>query len=192
MDEELSMPDWNPLVVYIDCYNSGVIQHNPVAWLKKSIRAFSDWFIARREIKSILLVPFNINLVTPQKDSGLQFSANTYAKPAQAVLNTLLFVMESDPLYGNGNHWLTDKVKIANLLYLNGINYGVNWEKMLYNVLPPDVILTGHSNLRYGRAVKNPLMASNKKCQEAIIFTKGGEITTVRDMFSDSISEAEK
>ncbi len=179
MNEDFSMPDWNPLVVYIDCWNFSTT-HNPVEWLNKSIRAFADWFIARREIKSILLIPFNIG-------GFVRLDA-----AAKAVQDTLNFAIMSDPIYGKGNHWLTEKIMMANILELTGINYHTNWKNMLPSVLPPDVILTGAWNIRDKWADKNPSIARNKKCQEAIVFTKKGEVTTVRDMYLDSLSETEK
>ena len=179
MNEDFSMPDWNPLVVYIDCWNFKTT-HNPVEWLNKSIKAFADWFIARREIKSILLIPINIGGYV------------TLVKAAKAVQDTLNFAIISDPIYGKGNHWLTEKIMTANILELTGINYHKNWEKLLHNVLPPDVILTGAWNIRDGWVDKNPSIARNKKCQEAIVFTKKGEVTTVRDMYHDTLSETEK
>lgn len=180
MNEEFSIPDWNPLVVYIDCWNF-TTTHNPVEWLNKSIRAFADWFIARREIKSILLIPFNIEPSPPMGDAS-----------TKAVQDTLNFAIVSDPIYGKGNHWLTEKIMTANILQLTGINYHNNYKNLLPNVLPPDVILTGAHNISSTWVDKNPSIARNSKCQESIVFTKKGEVTTVRDLYLDTLSEAEK
>ena len=77
MDEEFSMPEWNPLVVYIDCWGFST-SHNPVKWLGKSIKALADWFIARREIKSILLVPINnlTNLINVDAATAVKDTLN--------------------------------------------------------------------------------------------------------------------
>lgn len=176
MNEEFSMPEWNPLVVYIDCWGYST-SHNPVKWLNKSIKALADWFIARREIKSILLVPIN-NL-----SNLMNFDA------AKAVQDTLNFAMLSDPIYGKGNHWLMDKIMVANILELTGINYHEKWESLLHNFLPPDIILTGQNN--YDWITTNTSLASS--CSPlTILFDKQGRTTDVEKLYFDSLSEYEK
>jgi hypothetical protein len=176
MDEEFSIPDWNPLVVYIDCWNFSTT-HNPVQWLKKSIKALADWFIARREIKSILLVPVN----------NLSNLMNVDA--ATAVKDTLNFAMLSDPIYGKGNHWLMDKIMVANVLELTGINYHEKWETMLHNFLPPDIILTGRYSDEW--ISKNAALASS--CPNTtILFDRYGKTESVENLYWESLPEYER
>jgi len=187
----------NPCIVYLDTTHWD-ITHNPVKWLGKSVTAFLDWFIARREIESILVVPYRLQngkFTTRLRSEYISFRSQakrqkelSYTPPAEAFITVLNWAMDNDPIYSE-NHWLKGKIKsIDNPELLSGINYNHENFAVFFNLLPPDVILTGEKARVWND--KNKRLASS--CKDTIIFDKFGTTNSVDSLYWDSLPEFEK
>ena len=174
------------------------ITHNPVKWLGKSVTAFLDWFIARREIESILVVPYRLQkgkFTTRLRSEYISFRSKakgqkelSYKSPTEAFITVLNWAIDNDPIYSE-NHWLKGKIYgIDNPELLSGINYNHENFAVFINLLPPDVILTGEKARNW--TDKNKRLAAS--CKDTILFDGLGTTNGAYSLYWDSLPEYEK
>tara|TARA_R110000751_G_scaffold16715_5_gene52626 strand:- start:69 stop:593 length:525 start_codon:yes stop_codon:yes gene_type:complete len=174
------MLNWNPLVVYLDTTrfegrNGEVLdktlrKNSPVALLKKSLKGFLDWSISRREIKSILIVPYKTTL-----SNGYEFRQEN--DNATEVITIINWAMHNDPIYKK-NHWLINKIKVIKIDDLTGINYHQEHFNLFMKLFPPDVILTGETT-KVWREDNTSLVEATREKELVILFNELGNPESV-------------
>jgi hypothetical protein len=163
----MEIPKWDPLIIYLDMDGYNATRHQSIRWLKKSLSAFLDWFVARRtDIDSICIIPYEIisgkfvvkTTFDPDEASPFSESANTF-------IETIIWATKHDPTYQT--NW-NRKIGLADIERLMGMNFQHQNLRVFMNVLSPDIILTGRASNEW--ASRSPTQLINRLGKEFILF----------------------